>query len=143
MVTEHEIGDKPNDWLIREDRDWDISLVSRSQVMRANGECIASRRRELFSKYLAQLKGLSALPLFSELPHDVAPYIFLLLLDKPTRDFAPLKQAALPLYRWEEMAVTDCTVADDYRQRLVKLPCHQSLSDYEVAWMIAKLRELL
>jgi hypothetical protein len=35
------------------------------------------------------------------------------------------------------MAASSCPTANDYRLHLLHLPCHQSLSRTELAWMIA------
>jgi dTDP-4-amino-4,6-dideoxygalactose transaminase len=54
-----------------------------------------------------------------------------------------LKQLAVPVWRWDEMAVSPCPVARDYRLHLLHLPCHQSLSDDEMDWMLAALGKVL
>jgi perosamine synthetase len=41
------------------------------------------------------------------------------------------------------MAVSSCPVARDYRLHLIHLPCHQSLSEKEMDWMIASVQKSL
>jgi len=98
---------------------------------------VAHCRRENYSQWLAgvrELKGVQAL--FPDLPDGVVPYAFPLLIDVAGLGFHLLKLAGIPLWRWEDMAVTDCAIARDYRIRLLQLPCHQGLSAEQLAWMI-------
>ena len=37
---------------------------------------------------------------------------------------------------------TTCPIASDYRLHLLHLPCHQSLDDRELDWMIAAIQKL-
>ena len=57
--------------------------------------------------------------------------------------FHLLKLAGIPIWRWEDMALTDCPVAEDYRLRLIQLPCHQELKQMELDWMIGILRSVV
>jgi len=43
------------------------------------------------------------------------------------------------MWRWEDLAVTDCEIANKYRFSLIQFPCHQGLSDEQIDWMIATL----
>lgn len=81
--------------------------------------------------------------LFPELPENCTPYMFPLLIAHPEPHFYWLKQLGLPIWRWDEMAVSPCPVAAEYRHRLLHLPCHQSLSDEQMDWMIAILHKTL
>lgn len=77
------------------------------------------------------------------MPADCAPYMFPLYLERPDPDFFLLKKMGLPIFRWDEMAVSECAVAADYRLRLLHLPCHQTLSEQQMQWMISVLGEVL
>lgn len=81
--------------------------------------------------------------LFRELPEHAIPYMFPLLIDHPKPHFYWLKQLGFPIWRWDEMAVSPCPVAAKYRFHLLHLPCHQSLSDEQMDWMIAVLGKTL
>jgi dTDP-4-amino-4,6-dideoxygalactose transaminase len=133
----------PADWLGANDREKSISLNSRFQISRAKPSWIAQRRRNIFNRYLKELQGLRAKPLLPMLPDTVIPYVFPLLLDEPAPDFHNLKMAGVPIYRWEEIALTDCPVATDYRLRLIQLPCHQSLTDEDLEWILEQLQTFL
>lgn len=63
------------------------------------------------------------------------PYMFPLYIDYPNPHFYFMKMLGVPIWRWDEMAVSDCPVASDYRTRLLHLPCHQELTNKEMEWM--------
>lgn len=102
---------------------------------------VAQRRRHNYQRWLTGVQGVPAVQaLFLQLPDAVVPYAFPLLVDD--RLFHLLKLAGMPVLRWEDMAVTDCAVANSYRVRLLQLPCHQSLREAELAWMIHAVQAL-
>ena len=82
-------------------------------------------------------------PLFPDLPTNGAPYMFPLHIDHPSPHFYWLKHLGVPVWRWDEMAISNCPVAQDYRLHLLHLPCHQSLSIDQMDWMIAALQKTL
>jgi hypothetical protein len=58
-----------------------------------------------------------------------------LLIDHPETHFFELKHLGVPIWRWDDMAVSDCAVATHYRLHLLHLPCHQELTAEQMAWM--------
>lgn len=111
--------------------------ISRAVMLLSNNDRIAIARRRNFRRWVsavATLPGCHAL--FPELPDGCVPYMFPLYIDKPDRHFYDLKYRGVPIWRWDEMAVSDCPIANDYRLRLIHLPCHQALSENQMAWMI-------
>lgn len=81
-------------------------------------------------------------PLFPELPDGCIPYMFPLYMDQPERHFYQLKHLGVPVWRWDSIAVSDCPTANDYRMHLLHLPCHQSLDEKQMDWMIAAVRKV-
>lgn len=81
--------------------------------------------------------------LYPALPDDCVPYMFPLYIDHPERDFDLLKRLSFPIWRWDEMALSECRVAADYRLHLLHLPCHQSLADDQMTWLVNALRRVL
>jgi perosamine synthetase len=75
--------------------------------------------------------------LFPAIGNDCTPYMFPLLLERPEPDFSRLKMLGVPIWRWDEMARSECPVAQRYRMAVIHLPCHQSLSRAELDWMIS------
>lgn len=99
------------------------------------------------ANYRRWLQALSDVPnchaLYPELPEHVVPYMFPLYIDFPMPHFYWLKQMGVPVWRWDEMAVSTCPVARDYRLHLLQLPCHQSLSEDELNWIVAATQKTL
>lgn len=113
------------------------SLRSSSWILRhTDGALVASRRRRRYAQWLTAVRDLPGCrPLFPALPEHCVPYMFPLLLDSPEPHFTRLKRMGMPIWRWDEMAVSDCAAAARYRLALLHLPCHQSLTDADMAWM--------
>lgn len=102
------------------------------------------RRQANYRRWLQAVAGLPhCRPLYPELPELVVPYMFPLYIEHPLPHFYWLKQLGVPVWRWDEMAVSDCPVAADYRLHLLHLPCHQSLSDDEMDWLLAAVARVL
>lgn len=117
---------------------------SRWVVRRTRAAPMIARRRANYQQWAAALRGLpGGRPLFTDLPEACVPYMFPLLLTQADPLFFQLKQAALPIWRWDEMAVSDCTVAASYRLQLLHLPCHQDLDPAQMAWMTALVAKAL
>lgn len=114
--------------------------TSRWMVSHAAHDPVMRRRRENYLHWLAGVQGLQGVrPLFPELPDGVVPYAFPLLTDAGGLVFHALKLAGIPIWRWEDVAKTECPVSLDYRLRLLQLPCHQDLSREEIDWMLLVL----
>jgi perosamine synthetase len=90
---------------------------------------------------VAELPNCHAL--FPDLPENCFPYMFPLHIERPDPHFYWLKHFGVPVWRWDEMAVSDCAVAKDYRHHLLHLPCHQALTEIQMEWMISVVRKTL
>jgi dTDP-4-amino-4,6-dideoxygalactose transaminase len=102
---------------------------------------IADARRRNYSTWLEAVRNVAGCrPLFPALPDSVVPYMFPLWLDGAERPFAILKRAGVPIFRWDELAVSDCAVSRAARLGLIHLPCHQGIGKAELAWMVEVLR---
>jgi len=104
----------------------------------------AARRRN-FEAWLQHSKLLHpfAQPLFSQLPEGCTPYAFPMLLTHAERRFSSMKHTAVPIWRWDELAVSGCAVATQYRLGLLHLPCHQGLSEAHIHTMAQRLQRAL
>ena len=102
-----------------------------------------ARRRN----YQAWLDAIATMPgchpLFEALPESVVPYMFPLWLDNPERVFFRMKRAGMPIFRWDELAVSRCEVSGRARLSLIHLPCHQGIGKREMCWMVEVLRRSL
>ena len=101
-------------------------------------DSITRRRRVRYRQWATATTNLpNCRPLQPVLPEDCIPYMFPLYIDQPEPHFYWLKQLGLPLYRWDSIVISGCPIADDYRLHLLQVPCHQSLNDNDMDWMIA------
>lgn len=85
-------------------------------------------------RQLLEMASRSALgvPLYPLLPPDIVPYVFPFLLHSGDT-FHHIRNAGIPLYRWEELAPTDCKISSTYRSRLIQIPCHQDMKSDDFA----------
>ncbi len=110
----------------------------------SNLERIVCNRRKNYLTLLTSIKKIKYLePLFPTLPENVIPYMFPVLLKSGEADFDRLKKRGMPIWRWEELAESDCTVSQSYRLQLLHLPCHQELKSSEITWMLNTLEQIL
>jgi len=118
--------------------------LSRWIVRHARADNAAAQRRANYRRWLTAVGALNgARALFAELPPDCIPYMFPLLIQAPDPQFFKLKQLGMPVWRWDDMAVSDCRVAGKMRLHLLHLPCHQSLSDAQMGWMTSTLAQMV
>jgi perosamine synthetase len=105
---------------------------------------LAAKRRENYNYWLRAVGGLpTCKALLPILPPDCVPYMFPLLIDSPQTKFHRLKLLGLPVWRWDEMATSDCSVAAKYRLNLLHLPCHQELTESQMHWMTTVVTEVM
>ena len=120
---------------------WVIGAVSRMRIVR--------NRRENYKKLLAGLGDLPGCrPLFGNLPDEVVPHVFPLVMDDPEVVFPRLKCIGVPVirfgeYLWGGMEKGLCHISEDYSKRIFQFPCHQDLNDTELDWMISQVRKVL
>ena len=112
-----------------QDVERDVTFYTSLLLKILGSEQAAHRRRQHYQQLAAMLGTLRGVKLLHDrLPDDVVPYVLPLLLDDGPRQFDALRGAGIPLYRWEELIPSHCETSNDYRTRLVQLPCHQDLS---------------
>lgn len=99
------------------------------------------------NNYRRWVKAVTSLPNchtpLPELPENCIPYMFPLHIEHPNPHFYWLKHLGLPVWRWDEMAESDGPIAQDYRLHLLHLPCHQSLTESQMDWMIAVVQKTM
>ncbi|HUP08288.1 MAG TPA: DegT/DnrJ/EryC1/StrS family aminotransferase [Caldimonas sp.] len=117
------------------------SIASRGLVALCDVDRAAQQRRANYRRWRDATRELARCrPLFDDLPEDCVPYVFPLLIDDPASQFHALKRLGVPIWRWDDLADSTCSVSQQYRHRLLQLPCHQSLTDREMDWMIGAVR---
>ena len=139
-----EPGKQPSSMYLRAEQGRS-GLASSRWVMRRTkvGQVVALRRAN-YRRWLDAVAGLNGgRALFPDLPPACAPYMFPLYVERPDPDFFVLKKMGMPIFRWDEMAVSACPVASRYRLSVFHLPCHQSLNEQQMDWMTTMLAEVL
>jgi len=107
-------------------------------------EANITRRKSNFRRWAQALKNVANChALFPDLPEGCVPYMFPLYIDHPNPHFLWLKHLGVPIWRWDEMAISNCPIAQDYRLHLLHLPCHQALLESQMDWMIAACQKTL
>lgn len=108
------------------------------------GDAIVAARQRNYGRWLDAIDGLpNCHAFYPDRPDDCVPYMFPLLIDCPTPHFYWLKQLGMPIWRWDEMAVSDCAISRQYQLNLLHLPCHQGLNDHQMDWMIGAVRAVM
>ena len=69
------------------------------------------------------------------------PYVFAMEVENGEAVYPELKRLGVPAYRWETChpgtGESRCGNTDRFHSDLIQLPCHQSLTPGELAWIIA------
>lgn len=117
---------------------------SRWVVRHSNLARIAARRRAHYQQWVSAVAHLPyCRSLFPLLDNDSVPYVFPLYISHPYPHFYVLKHLGVPVGRWDDMAMSDCRTAANYRLQLLHLPCHQELSARQMTWMTAALKRAM
>lgn len=139
-----EFSDQPSGLYSRELEGKSSLALSRWIMGRTRLSTAVNRRRLNYQEWTKAVVGLQGgNALFPDLPSSCAPYMFPLCISAPDPQFFLLKQAGVPIWRWDEMAISNCRVASKYRLHLLHLPCHQSLTAEQMRWMTRKVAEVL
>ena len=89
---------------------------------------LATRRSAHYRIWANAVVGLpNCHALFPTLPTDCEPYMVPLHLTLPKTHFYQLKRLGVPVWRWDDMAVSSYSVATGYRTHLLHLPATRSL----------------
>ena len=131
-----EVDEHPSPMYLAADEGRQGLRQSRWLLRRTPPAALAAQRRRHYQHWLQAVAPLAgARPLFPQLGADDVPYMFPLLLERHDPAFYRLKQAGVPIWRWDDMALSDCPTAAAYRLRLLHLPCHQGLSTAQMEWL--------
>jgi perosamine synthetase len=120
------------------------SRTARWLTSLCNIDQLALRRRANYRRWHDAVRGLpNCRALFDRLPDGCVPYMFPLWIDHPQPHFFMLKKLGVPIWRWDDMAASDCAVSQRCREHLLHLPCHQALSDHELEWMVQAVAKVM
>lgn len=111
-------------------------------LQHSNLQQIASKRRKNYQYLCEQLTDATAGTILQQtLKEGDVPYVLPFLLHNDN-DFSYLRRQGIQCLRWEEVAKSDCAVSQDYRFRLLQLPCHHQLNKRQLDDIVAKIQEL-
>jgi perosamine synthetase len=123
------------------------SLFARTMLKLASPGRIQALRRSHYARLAEAIRGLPGVrPLHPRLPDGACPWVFPLLADEPDALFARLKALGVPLTRfgtpqWQGVDAATCPNSAMLARQVLALPCHQELTEGEVSWLVARLRE--
>ena len=94
----------------------------------APAERIIEKRRANFCALDAAAAQNPKVEALFKLDQTSVPYVFPIKLKAPRQQFLALRQAGVGIQRWEDIARTDCPVANAYREALVQVPCQHDIT---------------
>jgi len=122
--------------------------VARRSLATSDPEEIADRRRRHYATICRLLSGVPGITLLKpRLETGVVPYMVPLRIPALGRIFATLEDRAVPMQRFGQFLAPAldqglCPVSDDLSHHGLQLPCHQSLWDDEIEWMVTQLADI-
>ncbi len=121
-----------------------MSRVSQIVLALSSKSKAFSLRRDIFYRYAEAFENLNhGKPLYNELEDCIVPYVFPLLIDDPDIQHYALKQAGVPIFRWDILNTEICPVSNRYQYSLLQLPCHQGMRSFEVTRIIDVIKNLV
>lgn len=108
----------------------------------SNLKDIRHQRRKNFDYLVENIRNPEiGSALFKQLNDDDIPYVVPFLLTDE-KFFFDIRKKGIQILRWEEVAVSECQVSQNYRSRLIQIPCHQQLSTKQLNFIVNTLNEL-
>jgi perosamine synthetase len=123
------------------------SLFARAMLKLASPGRIRALRRSHYERLEEAVKDLPGMrTLHPRLPDGACPWVFPLVADDPEALFARLQALGVPLTRfgnpqWQGVDAATCANSAMLARQVLALPCHQELTEAEVDWLVARLRE--
>lgn len=116
------------------------SWVSRRLTAQTNDAILVRERKRRFTALHEALAPLTRFQMFGPTDNQLTPYMVPVLIDQPEM-LRQLRNASIAALRWEDFAPAS-PVAENLRQHLIQLPCHQGLSDDQFDYMVAVIKKL-
>lgn len=102
---------------------------------------IKAKRRANYRYLVTGLSGVMAGTCLYPVIADEAPYVLPFLLHDGSY-FQQLRLKKIQVLRWEEMAPSGCDITEQYRSRLIQLPCHHKLTQADLDYIIQAMAGL-
>lgn len=104
----------------------------RALVARADHAGIAAVRRARYARWAEVVAGRPDVAAVApRLAADQVPYVFPLRLSRPWAQFRALKYRGIAVWRWDQLAESDCVRSAHLAVSLVQMPCQHSLDDVD------------
>ncbi|REL33989.1 DegT/DnrJ/EryC1/StrS family aminotransferase [Thalassotalea euphylliae] len=116
-----------------------FSLTKAQLCIENYGHIVFCRRNNYATLFEALHASNIGRPLFA-LDEQTVPYVFPFLLNDKG-DFEYIRQRGIQVLRWEEYCITENVVIEEYRERLIQIPCHQDLSQEQLMFIINTLNK--
>ena len=75
--------------------------------------------------------------------YDFKPYMVVAKLKYPDKHHSVMIAKRLPIWRWEHLYPSDCKISKEYSQSVIQIPCHQQLTQNDLAVLVAGIRDSL
>jgi len=106
-----------------------MTRFSRFLMNRSRRSDRMQRRRDNYERLARTADKLKhARSIFPELPSSTNPYVFPMLLERPSPDFYSLRKNGIEALRWERLETARCSNSVFFRDHLAQIPCHEDLS---------------
>ena len=125
------------------------TYFSKQIITRANYSSICSKRQHNYKVLHNALKDLPGCePLFESSPDGVTPLVYPLKFDNPDLHFSALKEKGVPIWRFgeyldEQITPEEFPISCELSKTIFQFPCHQSLTQDELDWMITTIKETI
>lgn len=121
-----------------------MTRFSRYLMNRSRRPDRMQRRRSNYERLARVTEKLKhARSIFPELPSTVSPYVFPMLLERPSPDFYSLRKNGIEALRWERLETARCSRSVYFRDHLAQIPCHEDLSADQMNLLESLLLEKL
>lgn len=126
-----------------------MSRVSHFILAHSRIDRICAGRRANYNRIVKALDGVRRItPLFSRLPEGTVPLVVPMIVEDAGAVFPSLKKAGVPIWRFGEFLYPQidesvCENSVFLSKHVFQFPCHESLSDKELDWMIDTIKLML
>lgn len=107
---------------------------------------VIGKRQQNYQRFASRLSGKNGMsPLFSDISQNTAPYVFPLQVDSPSAAYRALREADIPVFRWDWQWPQTPDLPDDHGKRwassVLQFPCHQSLTEESIDYVCRAIEE--
>ncbi len=113
-------------------------------VAHSDFDKIIKKRQQNYRYIINALKDESNIDLsLNCTDDDFVPYMVIGRLLYPEIHHPILISNRLPVWRWEHIYDSECSIAKQYSKSIIQIPCHQQLTEKELSVMVDGIKESL